>query len=246
MPGTVVFLHGFAGTSRAWDAVAELLDRERYTAVAPDIRGHGAAFALRPISFEDCVADVLARAPERFDLCGYSLGGRLALHVALAAPRRVRRLVLVSTTAGIEEGRARAARRAADRALADELERGTIEQFADRWLAQPLFADDGAEVNAAARADIVRNDPCALAAALRGIGTGAMEPLWQRLGELDPVEEVVVVSGERDEKFSSIAARLAGAVPGARAVTVPGAGHALPRTAPRALAAAIGGPIRSR
>ncbi len=180
-------------------------------------------------------------------LCGYSMGGRLALHVALAAPRRVRRLLLVSTTAGHRGGRGeRAARRAADAALADELE------IAARSSSSPTAGSRSrcspttrAEANAAARSDIVRNDPRALAAALRGIGTGAMEPLWQRLGELDPIEEVVVVSGERDEKFSSIAARLTGAIQGARAVTVPGTGHALPRTAPRALAATISGPSRS-
>ena len=114
MPATIVLLHGFAGTGRGWDAVVERLDAERYTALAPDLRGHGAARDRRPVTIEDCVADVLSAAPERFDLCGYSMGGRLALHVALAAPERVGRLVLVSTTAGIEDAAERASRRGSD------------------------------------------------------------------------------------------------------------------------------------
>jgi pimeloyl-ACP methyl ester carboxylesterase len=100
MPASVVLLHGFAGTGRAWDLVVERLDRERYTALAPDLRGHGTARDARPISVAACVEDILAAAPPRFALCGYSMGGRLALHVALAAPERVERLVLCCTTPG--------------------------------------------------------------------------------------------------------------------------------------------------
>src|SRR4051794_14771243 len=115
---TVVLLHGFAGTRRTWDGVVDRLAAERYRPLALDLRGHGAAAARRPIDFAACAGDVLAAAPERFVLAGYSLGGRIAQHVALAAPERVERLMLVSTTAGIEDAGERAARRAADEALA--------------------------------------------------------------------------------------------------------------------------------
>jgi 2-succinyl-6-hydroxy-2,4-cyclohexadiene-1-carboxylate synthase len=99
---TAVLLHGFGGTRRAWDGVIERLPPEPYRPLALDLPGHGEyADATPPISFAGCVEHVLARAPERFALCGYSLGGRIALHVALTAPERVSRLVLVSTTAGI-------------------------------------------------------------------------------------------------------------------------------------------------
>lgn len=238
MPATVVFLHGFAGTGRAWDAVVERLDGESYRALTPDLRGHGASAGLRPITFADCVADVLAAAPDQFDLCGYSMGGRLALQVALAAPERVQRLILVSATAGIDDDSARADRRASDEALADEIERGSIEQFAERWLSQPLFAQDEPQVGARAREDMLRNDPAALAAVLRGIGTGQMEPLWERLGGLGRVD-VAVIGGERDAKFAAIGARLAQAIPRASLRIVSGAGHAIPRQAPGALAAML-------
>src|SRR3954449_1506475 len=173
-----VLLHGFSGTHRTWDRVVARPAAERY--LAPDLRGHGAARHVRPVSFAGCVEDVLAAAPPRFTLAGYSMGGRIALHVALAAPERVRRLVLVDTTAGLDTERERAERRAGDEEQARRLEAEGV----DAWGNQPLFAGEPPDVAVEARADRARNDPHALAAALRGIGTGAMAPLWDHLGEL--------------------------------------------------------------
>ena len=242
MPATVVLLHGFAGTGRGWDLVVERLDAQRYTALTPDIRGHGLAGDRRPVTFDACARDVLDAGPEQFDLCGYSLGGRIALHVALAAPERVRRLVLVSSTAGIRDPLERERRRAADDALAARIERGTIEQFADRWLEQPLFADDPPAAQALARADISRNDPGSIAAALRGLGAGVMEPLWDRLAELSM--PVTVLAGARDRTYCEIGEQLVRRRWGADLVILEGAGHALAREAPRAVAAALmGDPI---
>jgi 2-succinyl-6-hydroxy-2,4-cyclohexadiene-1-carboxylate synthase len=238
MPTTVVLLHGFAGTGRAWDPVVARLDPERYTALAPDLRGHGAARDARPVSFAACAADVLAAAPDRFDLCGYSMGGRIALHVALTAPERIERLLLVATTAGIEDAGARAARRADDEALAAFAETAGIERFADRWAAQPLFAGTPPDAARIWREDLLRNDPRALAAALRGVGSGAMAPLWERLSEL--TMPTTVLAGERDAKFVALGERLAAALPRGELVVVAGAGHGLPREAPDAIAAVLG------
>ena len=167
-------------------------------------------------------ADVLGAAPPGCTLVGYSLGGRVALHVALAAPERVGRLVLVATTAGIEDEAERAARRAADAELAAFAEGATIEAFADRWVPQPLFADDPPQALAVARRDVLRNDPRALAAALRGLGTGTMAPLWDRLGELRL--PATVVAGARDAKFAALGRRLADALPAGGAAGGPGRG----------------------
>jgi 2-succinyl-6-hydroxy-2,4-cyclohexadiene-1-carboxylate synthase len=237
VPESLVLLHGFSGTRHAWDAVAAQLSPQRYLPLALDLPGHGdAAEQVAPISFDSCVADVLANAPERFALCGYSLGGRVALHVALAAPERVTRLVLLSTSAGIDDGAERADRRAADRRLADELERIAFEQFIERWRTQPLFADDPPEVGELAREDQRRNRPHALAAVLRGIGTGEMTPLWDRLGEL--TMPVTVVVGERDAKFRALGERMAALIPAAQLVVIPG-GHRLALESPAAVARSL-------
>ena len=237
MPESLVLLHGFSATRHAWDAVAAQLSPQRYLPLALDLPGHGdAAEQVAPISFDSCVADVLANAPERFALCGYSLGGRVALHVALAAPERVTRLVLVSTSAGIDDEAERAERRAADRRLADELERIAFEQFIERWRTQPLFADDPPEVGELAREDQRRNRPHVLAAVLRGIGTGEMTPLWDRLGEL--TMPVTVVVGERDAKFRALGERMAALIPAAQLVVIPG-GHRLALESPAAVARSL-------
>jgi 2-succinyl-6-hydroxy-2,4-cyclohexadiene-1-carboxylate synthase len=239
VPETVVLLHGFSGTRRAWDGVIERLDGERYLPLALDLAGHGADSANSgPIGFPECVEQVLAGAPGRFALCGYSLGGRVALHVALAAPERVTRLVLVSSSPGIEDPQERRLRRAADRQLADELETGSFEEFIERWRTQALFAADPAIVGELARADQRRNRPEALAAVLRGLGTGEMESMWRRLGELAMPVRLVV--GDRDEKFVSLARRaLPMLVDGS--LSVLDGGHVLPLEDPAGVARVLEG-----
>jgi 2-succinyl-6-hydroxy-2,4-cyclohexadiene-1-carboxylate synthase len=238
VPESVVLLHGFSGTRRAWDGVAARLSPESYMAVALDLPGHGeAAEAPRPITFAGCVEHVLERAPSRFVLCGYSMGGRIALHVALAAPERVARLVLVASSAGIEDRAERAARRIADHRLADELEEAPFESFIERWRTQPLFAADPPAVGQLAREDQRRNRPEALAAVLRGVGTGDMEPLWDRLCEI--TMPVTIVVGDRDAKFLALGRRMLDRLPDGRLVVLAG-GHGLPLENPAAVAQALG------
>jgi 2-succinyl-6-hydroxy-2,4-cyclohexadiene-1-carboxylate synthase len=237
VPESVVLLHGFSGTRRAWDGVARHLHGERYLPLALDLPGHGQAAGYeRPITFAGCVDHVLAASPDRFTLCGYSLGGRIALHVALAAPERVRRLVLVSTSAGIAGAGERAERRAADHLLAEELEREPFEDFIERWRTQPLFAEEPPQVGRLAREDQRRNRPDALAAVLRGIGAGEMESLWDRLARVAMPVKVVV--GDRDAKFRELGDRMVRLLPDATLTVIAG-GHNLPLENPSALAAVI-------
>ncbi len=234
---SVVLLHGFSGTRHAWQETIARLPSERYSALALDLPGHGEQVdAPRPITFESCVAHVLQRSPERFVLAGYSMGGRIALHVALSAPERIARLVLISTTAGIDEAAERARRCVEDGRLADEIERQPIERFVARWRAQPMFSEDPPEVGLHARADQTRNRPDGVAAALRGIGTGEMQPLWDRLSEMRM--PVTVLVGERDLKFRLLGERMVSLLPDSRLLIVAG-GHALPYEDPNVVAEAI-------
>lgn len=234
---TLVLLHGFTQTGASWEPTVAAL-AERYRALAPDLRGHGSAAGARPITFDAVRADVLALAPERFVLAGYSMGGRIALSIALAAPERISRLVLIGASPGLADEAERRARRAADEALADRIEGEGIEAFAAHWSSLPLFAGQPPAVAAAAHMMRLSQTPAGLAAALRGLGTGVMAPLWDRLGELTMPVDLVV--GERDAKFRAIAAQMEFAIARATVEVVPGAGHAVPLEAPAALAAILG------
>jgi 2-succinyl-6-hydroxy-2,4-cyclohexadiene-1-carboxylate synthase len=237
MPDRLVLLHGFTQTRQSWRRTVAALGG-RYRALAPDLPGHGHAAERRPASFSACAAYVRALAGDRSVLAGYSMGGRIALHTALAWPGLVERLILVGASPGLADPVEREQRRRADEALADRIEAIGVEAFAEEWGGQALFAGQDPRVAAAAHADRLRNTAAGLAAALRGLGTGVMTPLWDRLPEL--AMPVTLVVGERDAKFHTIAERMAGSIRDARIEVVSGAGHAVPLERPDAVAAAIG------
>jgi 2-succinyl-6-hydroxy-2,4-cyclohexadiene-1-carboxylate synthase len=203
-------------------------------AVAVDLPGHGDA--APPLD-----ADLRAAADRLVDVggvatyVGYSMGGRIALHAALAHPDRVVGLVLIGATAGLEDEDERAARRVADERLADRIEEIGVEAFVDEWLRNPLFAGLTAETDL--RADRLRNTAGGLAASLRATGTGTQEPLWDRLGDI--TAPVLVIAGEHDPKFREIGERMSAALPDATFVVVPGAGHSVHLEQPAATADAI-------
>lgn len=198
----VVLVHGFTQTQRSWDPVGNAL-AAHHEVVRVDLPGHGGSAAVR-LGFAETAAAV-GEAGGRGAYVGYSLGGRLCLRLSLDRPDLVTALVLVGASPGLADASERAARREADEALAAVIERGSTNAFLDRWLAQPLFAGFRAspEDLAARRA----NPPDGLAAALRVLGTGVQEPLWDRLGEL--AVPVLLVAGADDAKFSALARRMA-------------------------------------
>ena len=217
----LVLLHGFTQTGRSWDAVAPLL-AARHTVVAVDAPGHGGSGTIAADLWES--ARLVGEAGGEADYVGYSMGGRIALHLALAAPRLVRRLVLVGAPAGIDGDGERRERRAADEALAASIERDGVEAFLERWLASPLFAT--LPPGAAALDSRRTNTAAGLASSLRRAGTGTQEPLWDRLGSL--AMPMLAVAGEHDAKFTALARRLGAAWGGpARVAIVEGAGHAV-------------------
>ena len=232
----LVLLHGFTNTGASWDEVRGGLPRH-VRALAPDIRGHGSASQARPVTLEAVLGDIAAAAPERFTLGGYSQGGRIALHAALALPGRVARLVLIGASPGLEDPAQRAERRVADEALAAWAEGVTIDEFASRWATTSVLAEQPPSVRAQVTADRLRNTTPGLAAALRGLGTGTLPSLWDRLGELTTPVELIV--GERDARFRATAERMAAALPDARLHVVPGAGHAVHLEDPAAVASVI-------
>ena len=216
----LALLHGFTQTGRSWRPILPAL-AQHFEVLTPDLPGHGARSEVQADLWE--AARLVAEECGRAAYVGYSMGGRVALHLGLAHPDLVERLVLVSTTGGFEDHAQRAARRREDDALAHSIETDGVDAFLERWLAQSVFADLPAH---AADLDARReNTAQGLAGALRLMGTGTQEPLWRRLDEL--TMPVLVVAGERDERFAEQALHLGGWIgPTAELVLVPEAGHA--------------------
>jgi 2-succinyl-6-hydroxy-2,4-cyclohexadiene-1-carboxylate synthase len=206
-----------------------------FTQTASSWRIDGATTLDVPVR-DSFVATALALgdAGGRATYAGYSMGGRLCLRLALERPDLVDALVLVSATAGLRTDEERAARVASDEALAQSVEHDGVSAFLERWLAQPMFA--GVPHDAPGLADRRSLTVDYLTHCLRVLGTGRMEPVWDRLGEL--TMPVLIVTGTRDAKFDAIGAEMAERITGARHVGLDG-GHALPLEAPDALAATI-------
>src|SRR5829696_7750125 len=226
----VLLLHGFMGSSADWrDVMAGIGDRGFH--IAPDLPGHGASLGFEPESYtiEGSARAVIRTLDEleveRPMIAGYSMGGRLALYLALRYPERCAGLFLESASPGIESDEEREARRAADEEKAGRLESGDLEGFLRAWYGQPLFAPLARNEGLLGRTVAARrrNDPGELARSLRGMGVGGQPSLWEELKYLR-VPALAVV-GELDAKFAGIALRMAGVSSKMRTGLVPDAGH---------------------
>ncbi|WP_419918769.1 2-succinyl-6-hydroxy-2,4-cyclohexadiene-1-carboxylate synthase [Candidatus Poriferisocius sp.] len=240
---TTVVLHGFTGSA---SAMVPLTSRLPQPVLAVDLPGHGSG----PISDDPAdytmaaaVAAVVTAVTdrERFALVGYSMGGRVALHLAVAHPDRVAALAVIGARGGIDDPVERARRIAADEALAAQIETRGIEWFTDHWGDLPLFASQRhrlpAAQRAALRAQRLACDPGGLARSLRGMGAGAVDPIGGRLGELSM--PCTLIAGADDTKFAAIARAMAAVIPRADVYLVPDAGHAAHLEAPDATATAV-------
>lgn len=229
----LVLLHGFAQNRRCWGPMVDRLAADHHL-ILVDAPGHGESHHDGADLVE--TGDLLVEIGESATYVGYSMGGRVVLQAALAAPDAVTRMVLISATAGIKDPADRRARRALDEARAVDLERRGLVAFLDDWLALPLFATLASDSHV--RAEREKNRVEGLAASLRNCGTGAQSSLWARLGEVKAA--TMLVAGELDAKFTAIAERMAIELTAELAV-VPGVGHATHLEAPSAVADVIRG-----
>lgn len=225
----LLLLHGFSGAATTWDAVAEEL-ADDFQLVAIDLLGHGASDVppeLPSYRMESVAADIcdLLRqlGLEKPNLLGYSMGGRLALFLALRYPTRICSLILESASPGLADERAQAQRRQHDHDLADKIEARGILWFVDYWERLPLWASQSDEQIKGQRKQRLANNPLGLANCLRAMGTGAQPNLWGALASL--AAPTCLIVGERDAKFRQINQAMRAAMPQARVPIIPAAGH---------------------
>jgi 2-succinyl-6-hydroxy-2,4-cyclohexadiene-1-carboxylate synthase len=238
-----VLVHGFAGSPASWDAVAGRLPAD-WQVTRPALAGHDpcAAWPEGVASFDDEVDRLAALVPDDGPsvLCGYSLGGRLALGLLCRHPARFAAALVIGAHPGLPAGSSpRDERLAVDGRWAERIERD-LGAFVEAWQELPLFASQRRlPVEALARQDRVRraHRADALARAMRVLSLGTMPD--HRAGLSAVRVPVVLMAGALDEKFAALAVELGSMLPSARVEIVPDAGHNVPLEAPRAVADAL-------
>ena len=243
----VLFLHGFTGSTDTW--VPHLDALEAFTTLRIDFLGHGASDAPgdpQRYGAEACIDDVLALLDrlgvQRFAVAGYSMGGRVAMRIALRAQERVWALVLESTSPGIPEAAERQARARQDAMLAARIRKEGVASFVDHWESIPLFSSQSrlpGKIRQALRSQRLKNTAEGLANSLEGLGAGTQEPVLQSMRDLHL--PVLLLAGELDPRYCSIADEMSAVLPCNRLLVVPGAGHAVHLEQPPAFDEAVAG-----
>ena len=237
-------LHGFTQNGRCLGPVAEEIARERRV-ILPDLPGHGEASTSSGCSVAESADDLLDRcvAPAgRPHAFGYSMGGRVALRLAVDHPRAVRSLVVLGATAGIRDAAERRDRAQLDEERARRVESLGVTEFCREWLDAPMFSGlpDWARFTEERASNTVEG----LAGSLRNAGTGSMEPFWDRLGSIEV--DVMLLAGAEDAGFVELAHEMAGAIgSNARVTTIAGAGHAAHLEQPHRTARVVSEFLRS-
>jgi pimeloyl-ACP methyl ester carboxylesterase/mannose-6-phosphate isomerase-like protein (cupin superfamily) len=236
----LVLVHGLGLSGALWNRISDAL--AGHTIVRVDLRGtpRSREADRSELSLQRW-ADDLATLLERLELetpvlAGHSLGATVALKLALERPELVRALVLIGTEADLSNLAPRML------ASAERIERdGTLDGWLEEvWSKNPPFAEpslarDGGIVDE--YRDLLReNDPVDYARQCRAIA-GA-EPLSGRLAEIG--HPALVLVGALDNRTLPEHGReLAAALPNARLVELPEAGHSIPLEAPQETAEAI-------
>jgi pimeloyl-ACP methyl ester carboxylesterase len=227
----VVLVHGFGLTARMWDPQVAAL-APRYRVIVYDARGQGRSEVPddpEEYSQAAMVEDLLGLLDHlglaRAHIAGLSMGGGIALAFALAHPERVSGLAVCDAGAGSDDAADHVARLGRWR---ERLEEGGIEAFADEALRDALLADyvaHGSEAIHLLRRLLTANSARGLSRTLTGVlgRRPALYTLGDRLARLS--HPVLVVVGERDRPCLRVANFLAGTIPRAELVIIPGSGH---------------------
>jgi 2-succinyl-6-hydroxy-2,4-cyclohexadiene-1-carboxylate synthase len=228
----LVFLHGFTGNSKSWSPHIPYF-RSDFSCISIDLLGHGNSDTpLDPARYrmEKTVSDLIALFDQlgldKVHLVGYSMGGRVALSLAIHHPKRVLSLTLESASPGIQSPEERRARIKSDEALCDLIENDGLDKFIEHWENQPLFATQGnlpEDMRSNLRQQRQKNTSRGLVNSLRGLGSGVMPSMWNKLDQVQCPTHLIV--GELDEKFSSIALKMAASMKQVKISMVEDTGH---------------------
>lgn len=224
----VVMLHGFAGSSGSFSHIAPGLNRP---VIAIDLLGHGGTTPVTdPARYHverqlEDLAHILSGETSGYHLLGYSMGGRLAMRMALNRPTGLKSLIIESSSPGITGVSEREQRMIRDRQLAERI-RSDIHAFFAGWNRLPLFQspqDAPASIRKTFEKLQLQNNPAALAANLEGFGAGNLNPVHQELTSINV--PFAAITGALDHTYTDLWSGLSHTVPSLQHIVVTGAGH---------------------
>lgn len=231
---TILFLHGFMGDRLEFKTAIAVLS-EQFYCVAIDLQGHGQTEAIDRDNDHDDYYTIQSTANfvikfldllrlERCFLVGYSMGGRVALYLALYFPQYFHRVVLESASAGLRSTKERSDRLAKDRQLAAKLETSDFRLFLENWYQQPIFATLRSHPDfPQLLAHRFHNSPAQLAKSLRNLSTGMQPSLWELLSENEI--PLLLIVGDLDLKFVQINRQMQSLCKQAQLEIMPSCGH---------------------
>lgn len=230
----LVFLHGFSGDCREWQAVgASLADFPR---LYLDLPGHGESAAIAVDSFAQMSALLQTTLSSynilKYWLVGYSLGGRIALYHACQHPAGLCGVVVEGGHPGLTDHAARAQRLQNDQRWAARFRQQPLAGVFADWYQQSVFASLSDTQRAALVTLRSHNDGATLAAMLEATSLACQPDLRAALQAVPfPVHYLY---GEFDSQFQALATQVT-----RRCHAIPAAGHNAHRENPAAVASAL-------
>ncbi|KAL7603912.1 hypothetical protein Lser_V15G15247 [Lactuca serriola] len=234
----IVFLHGFLGSSEDWIPIMNAMSASS-RCIAIDLPGHGGSKmdAIDDVAqgvelSMQVVTDMLEKlvlvlTTKKVTLVGYSMGARITLYMALKFKNMVKGVVMISGSPGLDDVAKRKSRSVKDDSLACALVSYGVELFIETWYSgemwESLRSHPQFEQIVADRSK--HDDVSGLVKTLSGLSTGRQPSLWEDLKHVK--SPVVVIVGERDEKFKKIGERMCVTLGKSRVVEVPNCGHAV-------------------
>jgi 2-succinyl-6-hydroxy-2,4-cyclohexadiene-1-carboxylate synthase len=229
---SILFLHGFTGSSNDWNDIINLLPAE-VQVVTIDLIGHGKSDSPKlslQYSSEAMSAQINSIIEnlnlEKVILVGYSMGGRAALTFQKKYPQRIAGLILESSSPGISNFTERQKRIENDDRLSAMIEKDGLEKFTEYWMSLPIFQSQkhlSEEVLKKIKTEKIKNNPTGLVNSLKGFGQGTMPHLWDDIQKIKC--KVLLITGESDERYTQINAVMKTKMINAEHKIVANAGH---------------------
>ena len=232
-----LFLHGFTGSHASWEGIYRKID---HPYIVIDIPGHGKS-SFNDLDYDYSIDDwcddfdeiLDSLKVDKLNICGYSMGGRLAIAYASKNPRRIKTLFLESTSLGINDNKAREERYLDDLKLCEGIT-NDLAEFIQKWEKNPLFLKQG-ERNKQEflkqKEDRMKYDPIQLSKALRTFSQGKMRSYEDEF--LNFKFPIMIINGKEDHKYLKIGKNMRDVCKFSVQYTIPNCGHNTHLEAPR-------------